>query len=74
MKLISTINAQKGSSMIEVLVSMIILLVGILGIASLQTRGITNSKGSYYRTQAAIFAEDIFDRMRANRDGSTTSA
>lgn len=70
MSFISRVNAQKGSSMIEVLVSMMILLVGILGIAGMQTRGLSNTKSSYLRTQAAIFADDIFDRMRANRDAA----
>jgi len=65
-----TANTQIGSSLIEVLVSMLILLVGILGVAGLQTQGLTNTKSSYLRTQAAIFAEDIFDRMRSNREGA----
>lgn len=71
MKLYSNLNAQRGTGLIEVLVSMLILLVGILGVAGLQTRGLNNNKSSYLRTQAAIFAEDIFDRMRANRDAAS---
>lgn len=56
-----------GMTLIEVLVSLIVISVGLLGIAALQTVSLRSSQGSYLRTQATALADDIIDRMRANR-------
>ncbi len=55
-----------GFTLIEVLVSMIILAVGLLGLANLQVFGLKNSQSSFNRSQASLLAYDIADRMRAN--------
>lgn len=52
--------------MIEVLITLVILSVGLLGMAAMQFNGIRSAAGSSYRTQATIFADDIVERMRAN--------
>lgn len=57
---------QQGASLIEVLVSAIILSVGLLGMAGLQVEGMKKRKESELKTLAAIEANDIVDRMRAN--------
>ncbi len=59
--------AQYGFTMIEVMVTVFILSVGILGIAGMQAVAVRESQNTYYRTQADILASDIVDRMRANR-------
>jgi type IV pilus assembly protein PilV len=53
--------------MIEVLVAFVIFSFGMLGIAGLQTRLITYSQGSLFRSQAMALTDDILDRMRADR-------
>ncbi|MEE9494787.1 MAG: type IV pilus modification protein PilV [Gammaproteobacteria bacterium] len=58
---------QQGFTLIEVLVSMVILSIGLLGLAGLQTTGLRNNQSAYFSSQAAIYANDIFERMRANR-------
>ncbi|KAF0812438.1 hypothetical protein IGB42_03106 [Andreprevotia sp. IGB-42] len=58
---------QRGMIMIEVLVSIIILSVGILGLASLQGFSLRNSHSSYLRTVATDLAVDMSERIRANR-------
>lgn len=57
---------QLGLSLIEVLVAMVILSLGLLGVAGLQAAGLRTSQSAYYRSQAAQFADDMTERMRAN--------
>jgi type IV pilus assembly protein PilV len=57
----------RGFSMIEVLVSLVILSIALLGTAGLTAASLRNNNNSYYRSQATVLADDILDRMRANR-------
>jgi len=57
-----------GFTLIELLVSLIILLVGLLGMAGLQTRTQHAEMESYQRSQALILIQDIVDRLNANRE------
>ncbi|WP_020410262.1 type IV pilus modification protein PilV [Hahella ganghwensis] len=61
------LKAQKGLGLIEVLVTVLILAVGLLGIAALQAKSLKNNAESYYRTQATVLATDLADRVRSNR-------
>ena len=69
---------QQGFSLIEVLVALVVLAIGLLGLASLQMMSIKFNSDSYLRTQATTLAYDMADRMRVNdiaaRGGSYTSA
>jgi type IV pilus assembly protein PilV len=56
----------RGFSLIEVLVALLVLSIGLLGLAALQTTSLQYNTGSYFRTQATFLAYDIIDRMRAN--------
>jgi type IV pilus assembly protein PilV len=60
-------RASGGFSLLEVLVSLVIFAFGMLGLAGLQTRLLTYSQASLYRSQAAALTDDILDRMRADR-------
>lgn len=65
-----TINnnfTQRGTGLIEVLVALIILGVGMLGIASLYVTTLQAKTTATSRTQAVNLASDISDRIRANR-------
>ena len=57
-----------GVGLIEVLVSILVLGVGALGVASMQLTGLKYNTGTQGRTQAVFMANDMMDRMRANRD------
>ncbi len=59
----------KGFTMIEVMVAIIIIAIGLLGIAGLQLLAIRNTTGAGLRTVATQLAYDITDRMRANSPG-----
>ncbi len=58
---------QRGFTLLEVLVSILILSVGLLGMAGLQLMSLKQNSTSYVRSQASLLADDIMDRMRANR-------
>lgn len=57
-----------GFSLLEVLVALIILSIGLLGLAALQAFSIKANQSANYRTQATALAYDLIDRMRANRN------
>ena len=64
-----TVSAQRGFTMIEVLVSVVVLSVGLLGIAGLQATGQASNQSAYLRSQATSLAYDMVDRIRANTTG-----
>jgi len=57
---------QSGFSMIELLITIAVLSIGLLGLAGTHTRGLVSQQSAYHRSQATILAYDIADRMRAN--------
>lgn len=57
----------RGFTLVEVLVSLVILSIGLLGIASLQLSSLRWNQGASARSQATLLAYDIVDRMRANQ-------
>jgi len=61
---------QRGDTMIEVLVTVIIIAVGVLGAAALQVTTLKNLNSSHSASVAAIVAQDFSERMRANPDGN----
>ncbi|MFA5940628.1 MAG: type IV pilus modification protein PilV [Sinimarinibacterium sp.] len=58
---------QRGFTLIEVLVTVVILAIGLLGLANLQTVTLQRDNGSAQRVEALNSAYDLLDRMRANR-------
>ncbi len=60
---------QRGTTLIEVLMSLLILAIGLLGMLGLQTVSLRNTQTAYFRTQATVMTADIIERMRANAQG-----
>ena len=56
-----------GFSLIEILVSMVVLVIGLLGFASLLVNSNKAEMESYQRVQALILMQDITDRINTNR-------
>lgn len=56
-----------GFSMIEVLIAILVLAMGLLGYALLQTMNLRYTQSANYRTVATNLAHDLLDQMRANR-------
>ena len=61
-----TINSQRGASLIEVLVTILLMTIGLAGMAGLQLTGTKLNHSASLRTQATHMAYDVADRMRAN--------
>lgn len=57
---------QRGMTMIELLVALVIFSFGMLGLAGLQTRTISLNQSGLYRSQATALAADILDQMRSS--------
>jgi type IV pilus assembly protein PilV len=60
---------QQGSSLVEVLVSMILIAVGLMGLAGLFIHDLNNARSALLRTQAIVLLSDMADRIRANAGG-----
>lgn len=63
------IKKEKGFTLVEVLVAVVVLSIGLLGLAGLQATSLKNNNSSYQRSVASMLAYDMLDRIRANRDG-----
>ena len=61
------LGAQRGETLVEVLVALLVLSIGLLGVAALQVSALQTNQGAHVRSQASVLAYDIADRMRANR-------
>jgi type IV pilus assembly protein PilV len=59
---------QRGFTLLEVLVALLVLSLGLLGLAGLQTMSLKFNAQSYQRTQATLLIDSMIDRMRANPD------
>lgn len=62
-------SSNKGFTLVEVLITIVILSVGLLGVANLQMLGLNYNNNAYHRSQAVQLAYDIVERMRMNPDG-----
>lgn len=56
----------RGFTLVEVLVALVVLSVGMLGIAGLYLEGLRAGRTALYRTNAINLAADMADRIRAN--------
>ena len=65
-------KSQYGFTLLEVLIALLVLSIGLLGLAALQTTGLRSNQMASMRTLATQAAYDITDRMRAN-PGSAVS-
>ncbi len=66
----NTHSRQQGFSLLEILVAMIIIAIGILGVAGIQVTALKFTKGSESRMNAVQMSYDLIDRMRANKPGA----
>lgn len=60
------LNRQRGLTMIEVLVAMLIFAIGLLGVAGMQSLALKSTDNSNLRSLVNIHAYEIVERMRAN--------
>lgn len=67
-------NKPNGFSMIEILVTLLLLTVGILGMLALQGRTLSYTQDSIQRNTAAALANDLMELIRANPAGLPASS
>lgn len=65
---------ESGFTLLEILVAIVVLSIGLLGLAGLQVVSLNNNQVAYYRSIASQQAYDIADRMRANLAGVTAGS
>jgi type IV pilus assembly protein PilV len=61
------LRVQRGVSMLEVLIAIVLLTIGLLGVAQLQFKMQAAELEAYQRTQAIVLLQDMVDRINANR-------
>ncbi|RLA45095.1 MAG: type IV pilus modification protein PilV [Gammaproteobacteria bacterium] len=62
-------KSNKGFTLLEVLIAVLVLSIGLLGLAGLQLTGLRNNHSANLRGQATQFAYDMVDQVRANPVG-----
>ncbi len=65
---------QRGSGLIEALISMLVVSIGFIGFAGLQIKGLASTKDSLFRSEAVYLSYQMADRVRANLPAATTGA
>lgn len=60
----------RGFTMVETLVALFVLAIGVLGVTALHATSLRGGSSSHYRSQAALVAYDLMDRLRANRNAA----
>ncbi len=73
-QLLAERSPQRGFTIVEALVALVILAVGMLGIASLYVTTLRASGSAASRMQAVNLASDLGDRIRANRTAEAAYA
>jgi type IV pilus assembly protein PilV len=60
-------GARSGFALVEVMVTIVLLTIGLIGLAGLQARTSLMEMESYQRTQALVLAQDMAERITANK-------
>jgi type IV pilus assembly protein PilV len=67
-------TGQAGVTMIEVLVAVLVLAVGLLGVAGLQSLSLKNTTTAHFAQQAQSYSDDLINRIMANNQAADTGA
>lgn len=70
MQVVNQRNRQCGVSLIEILVTVLILAIGLLGVASLQSLSLKGGTQSFLNSRAQMITSDLVDRMMSNIDSA----
>jgi type IV pilus assembly protein PilV len=70
----SKTSSQRGMTLIEILVAIVVLSIGLVGLAGLQLKGLQVNQGSSLRSQAAILTEEVAELLRADRTSAMADA
>jgi type IV pilus assembly protein PilV len=64
-------RVRAGMSLVECLVALVVLSIGLLGMAGLMIDGLRNGRAALFRTQAINLVSDMAERIRANAAGGS---
>ena len=67
-------SMQRGFSMIEVLITLVIIATALLGTAGLQLQAMKLGKSGDFRTQAVFLANDLAERMEGNESAAVAGS
>jgi len=67
-------NQQSGIALIEILISVVVLSVGLLGLVGLQMLSVKGSQHAHFKNQATLLSQGMFEKMRANPNGDYLQA
>ncbi|HCB11956.1 MAG TPA: type IV pilus modification protein PilV [Gammaproteobacteria bacterium] len=67
-------SSQFGFSLLEILITLVIIAVGLMGFAGMMVKSGKNNRIAMHRSLATLYAYDIIDCMRVNRTAATTGA
>jgi type IV pilus assembly protein PilV len=73
-RLTSPLHTQRGTTLLEVLITIVILAIGLLGLAGLQARLQSSEMEAYQRSQALILLNDMANRIATNRANAASYA
>lgn len=59
-------NQSNGFTLIEILVALVIISIGLLGLARLQIIGVKNTQSGHLRSQVSFLGNDIMERIQQN--------
>lgn len=63
-------HSQRGASLMEALIAVVLMSMCALGYAALQARGLSSNSSSMWRSKATLLAYEMSDRMRGNKPGT----
>lgn len=61
------LKVQQGFTMLEVLITLVVIAIALLGTAALQLKAMQTNQGGQFRTQAVFLVSDLAERMEANK-------
>lgn len=64
----------RGTSLLEILISLAVISLGLLGVGALQVTGLKSNRDAFFYSQAALLANDLAERVRANPTAAATYA
>lgn len=71
--MLTTHHMERGSSLIEVLITLLVFAIGMLGMAALQLNALQGTSDSAQRSQATWILQDLAERIRANPQGTAAN-
>jgi type IV pilus assembly protein PilV len=74
LKSMRSLESNRGFSMLEVLVTLVLISLALLGTAAMQIYGVKVTQGGQFRAQAVLIGTDFMERLEANNVGALASA